>query len=101
VKARLLNSLESEQERKLSPYVILLGKPAHHSYSPVIHILHIGNPVGLDPNSENREDQCAPCASANLRLKEKIMSLDDTVLMEQNEDNGPLTNDEESVVLVF
>jgi hypothetical protein len=51
----------------------------------------------LDPNSETRGAECAPCAGSNLTLKQ-IMSLDDMVLVEENEDNTPSMDDEQSVV---
>jgi hypothetical protein len=41
--------------------------------------------------------ECAPCAGSNLILKEKLISLDDMELEEENEDDSPSTDDEESV----
>jgi hypothetical protein len=51
----------------------------------------------MDPNTETRDAKCAPCAGSNLTLKEKIMSLDNIELVEDNEDNSPSTDDEESL----
>ena len=83
-------------DREIIAYVILFSEPADQ-YSPVVHILRKGNPVGLDPSSETRGAECAPCAGSNLTLKEKITSLDDMVLVEENEDDTPSTDDRESV----
>jgi hypothetical protein len=55
----------------------------------------------LDPNSETGSAECAPSAGSNLTLKEKIMSLDDMELVEENEDYSPSTDEEESVVWMF
>jgi hypothetical protein len=41
--------------------------------------------------------ECAPCAGSNLTLKEKLISLDDMELEEENKDDSPSTDDEESV----
>jgi hypothetical protein len=41
--------------------------------------------------------ECAPYAGSNLILKEKLISLDDMELEEENEDDSPSTDDEESV----
>jgi hypothetical protein len=81
---------------KIIAYVILFSETVDQ-YSPVVHILRKGNPVGLDPNSETRDAECAPCAGSNLTLKEKIMSLTDMELVEENEDNSPSTDEEESL----
>jgi hypothetical protein len=56
-----------------------------------------GNPVGMDTNTGIRNVECAPCAGSNLTLKEKLMSLDDMELVEENKDNSPCTDDEESL----
>jgi hypothetical protein len=57
--------------------------------------------VGLDPNSETRDARSAPCAGSNVTQKEKITSLKDMVLVEENEDNTPSTDDEQSVVEIY
>jgi hypothetical protein len=44
-----------------------------------------------------RDAECAPCAGSNLTLKEKLMSLDDMELVDENEDDSPATDDEESL----
>jgi hypothetical protein len=41
--------------------------------------------------------ECAPCAASNLTLKEKLISVDDMELEEENEEDSPSTDDEESV----
>jgi hypothetical protein len=42
--------------------------------------------------------ECAPsCAGSNFTLKEKLISLDDMELEEENEDDSPSTDDQESV----
>jgi hypothetical protein len=51
----------------------------------------------MDTNGEIEEAECAPCAVSDLTLREKIMSLDDMVLVEENKDGSPSTNNEESV----
>ena len=51
----------------------------------------------MDTNGKIEEAECAPCAGSDLSLREKIMSLDDMVLVEENEDDSPSTDDEESV----
>ena len=51
----------------------------------------------MDTNSEIEEAEGAPCADSDLTLREKIMSLDDMVLVEENEDDSPSTDDQESV----
>ncbi len=51
----------------------------------------------MDTNTESRDAECAPCAGSNLTLKEKLMSLDDMELVEENEDDSPATDDEESL----
>jgi hypothetical protein len=51
----------------------------------------------MDPNTKTSATECAPSADSFSTLKEKIMSLDDMVLVEENEDNSPSTDDEESV----
>jgi hypothetical protein len=51
----------------------------------------------MDTNGETEEAECAPCASSDLTLREKIMCLDDMALVEENEDDSPPTDDEESV----
>jgi hypothetical protein len=52
----------------------------------------------MDPNTETKDAEYAPCAGSNLTLKEKTMSLDDMELVEENEENSPSTDDEESLV---
>jgi hypothetical protein len=47
----------------------------------------------MDMNSKIEEAECAPCAGSNLMLRENIMSLDDMVLVEENEDNLPSIDD--------
>jgi hypothetical protein len=49
----------------------------------------------LDANTETRGDECALCAGSNLTLKEKIASLDDMELVEENKDNSPSIRDNE------
>ena len=85
-----------KHDRKIIAYVILFSEPAD-PYSPDVHFLRIGNPVELDTNGESRDADCAPYAGSNLTLREKIMSLDDMVLVDENEDDSPSTDDEESV----
>ena len=51
----------------------------------------------MDTNTGSRAAECAPCADSNLTLKEKLMSLDDMELVEENEDDSPSTDDEESL----
>ena len=51
----------------------------------------------MDTNGEIEAAECAPCAGSDLTLREKIMSMDDMVLVEENEDDSPGTDDEESV----
>ena len=51
----------------------------------------------MDTNTGTRDAECAPCAGSNLTLKEKLISLDDMELVEENEDNSPATDDEESL----
>jgi hypothetical protein len=77
-------------------YVLLFSEPAD-PYSPDIHFLRTGNPVELNTSRESSEAECAPCAGSNLTLKEKIMSPDEMVLVEENEDDSPSTDDKESV----
>jgi hypothetical protein len=67
-------------------YVLLFSEPAD-PYSPDIHFLRTGNPVELNTSRESSEAECPPCAASNLTLREKIMSLDEMVLVEENEDN--------------
>jgi hypothetical protein len=75
---------------------MITSEPADQ-YSPTVHFLRKGNPTVTDPNSESTGAECAPCAGSNLTLREKIMSLDDMVLVEENEDDSPSTDDEESL----
>jgi hypothetical protein len=56
-----------------------------------------GNPVWMDTNTTTRDAECAPCAGSSLTLKEKLISLDDMELVEENEDDSPSTDYEESV----
>jgi hypothetical protein len=63
----------------------------------VEHFLHKGNPVEINQNSDTGGAACAPCADSFFTLKEKIMSLDDMVFVEENKDDTPSTGDEESV----
>jgi hypothetical protein len=51
----------------------------------------------MDTNPGTTEAECAPCAGSNLTLKEKLMSLDDMELVDENEDDSPATDDEESL----
>ena len=51
----------------------------------------------MNPNTETSAMECAPCADSFLTLKEKIMNIDDMVLVEENKDDSPSTDDEESV----
>jgi hypothetical protein len=51
----------------------------------------------MDTNSEIEEAEGAPCADSDLTLREKIISLDDMVLVEGNEDDSPSPDDKESV----
>ncbi len=51
----------------------------------------------MDTNSEIEEAEGAPCADSDLTLREKIMSLDDMVLVEENKDDSPSMDDKESV----
>jgi hypothetical protein len=52
----------------------------------------------MDTNTGTRDAECAPsCAGSNLTLKEKLMSLDDMELVDENEDDSPATDDEESL----
>ena len=51
----------------------------------------------MDTNSKIEEAECAPCEDSDLTLREKIMSLVDMVLVEENEDDSPSTDDKESV----
>jgi hypothetical protein len=51
----------------------------------------------MDTNTGTRDEECAPCAGSNLTLKEKLMSLDDMVLVEENKDDPPSTEDEKSL----
>jgi hypothetical protein len=51
----------------------------------------------MDTNTGTRDAECAPCAGSNLTLKEKLMSLDNMDLLEENEDDSPSTDDEESL----
>jgi hypothetical protein len=51
----------------------------------------------MDTNTTTRDVECAPCAGSNLTLKEKLISLDDMELVEENEEDSPSTDDEESV----
>jgi hypothetical protein len=80
-------------------YVIKLSEPARQ-YSPAVRFLRKGDPVGMDTNTTTRAAECAPCAGSNLTLKEKLISLDDMELMEENEDDSPATDYEESVAYV-
>jgi hypothetical protein len=48
----------------------------------------------MDTNGEIEEAECAPCADSDLMLREKIMSLDDMVLVEENKDDSPSTDDQ-------
>jgi hypothetical protein len=51
----------------------------------------------MDTNTGSRDTECAPCAGSNLILKEKLMSLDDMELVEENKDNSPSMDDQESL----
>jgi hypothetical protein len=51
----------------------------------------------MDTNTGTRDAECALCAGSNLTLEEKLMSLDDMELVEENKDNSPSTDDEESL----
>jgi hypothetical protein len=51
----------------------------------------------MDKNTTTGVAECAPCAGSNLTLKEKLISLDDMKLVEENKDGSPSTDDEESV----
>jgi hypothetical protein len=51
----------------------------------------------MDKNTRSGDAECAPCAGSNLTLKEKLISLDDMELVEENEDDSPSTDDEQSV----
>jgi hypothetical protein len=75
-----------------------MSEPAHQ-YSPAVHFLRKGNPVGMDTNTTTRDAECAPCAGSNLSLKEKLISLDNMELVEENEDDSPSTDNEESAAL--
>jgi hypothetical protein len=77
-------------------YVILFGEPVD-PYSPGVPFLRTGNPIELNTNRESSEAECAPCSGSNLTLREKIMNLDEMVLVEENEDDSPSTDDQESV----
>jgi hypothetical protein len=66
-------------------------------YSPSVTCLRIGN---FDENNEEAPVSSEPrAASANsiLTLKDKIMRLDDMVLVEGDESESPPTDDEESL----
>jgi hypothetical protein len=63
----------------------------------VDHFLHKGNPVEINQNSDTCGAACAPYADSFLTLKEKIMSLDDMVFVEENKDDTPPRGDEESI----
>jgi hypothetical protein len=76
-------------------YVILFSQPAD-PYSPAVHFLRKGNPLELNTNREGTGAECAPCADSNLTLRE-IMSMDEMVLVEENEDNSPSSDVEEAV----
>jgi hypothetical protein len=73
-----------------------LSEPARQ-YSPAVHFLQKGNPVGMDKNTTTGVAECAPCAGSNLTLKEKLISLVEIELVEENEDDSPSTDDKESV----
>jgi hypothetical protein len=51
----------------------------------------------MDTSNGTRDAECAPCAGSNLTLKEKLMSLDNMELVEENEDNSPSTDNEKSL----
>jgi hypothetical protein len=51
----------------------------------------------MDKNTTTGDAECAPCAGSNLTLKEKLISLDDMELVEENVDDSPSMEDEESV----
>jgi hypothetical protein len=51
----------------------------------------------MDTNTTTGDVECAPCAGSDLTLKEKLISLDDMELVEENEDGSPSTDNEESV----
>jgi hypothetical protein len=53
--------------------------------------------VGMDTNTGTRDAECASCTGSNLTLKDKLMSLDDMELVDENEDDSPTTDDEESL----
>jgi hypothetical protein len=73
-------------------YVLRFSEPAD-LYSLDVHFLRTGNPVELNTSRKSSEAECAPCTGSNLTLREKIMSLDEMVLLEENEDDSPLTDD--------
>jgi hypothetical protein len=85
--------------REIIAYVILFSEPADQ-YSPAVHILRKGNPVGLDPSSEIRGAECAPCAGSNLTLEEKITRLNHMVLVEDNQDDTSSMDDREYVLVM-
>jgi hypothetical protein len=51
----------------------------------------------MDKNTTTGVAECAPCAGSNLTLKEKLISLVEIELVEENEDDSPSTDDKESV----
>ncbi len=52
----------------------------------------------MDPNSGASTAECAPSADSELTLGEKMLRLDDVILIDKNEDDTPPTDDEESLV---
>jgi hypothetical protein len=77
-------------------HVTLFGEPADQ-YLHIVQYPRTGNPAEPNPNYETSAAGCAPCADSVLTLKEKIKSLDDMVLVEENKEDAPPTDDEESV----
>jgi hypothetical protein len=66
-------------------YALLFSEPAD-LYSPDVHFLRTGNPVELNTSRDSSKAECAPCAGSYLTVREKIMSLDEMVLLEENEE---------------
>jgi hypothetical protein len=61
----------------------------------LIIFLGKGNPGETILDSEKTTEVCAPCMDSFFSLKEQIMNLDNTVLVEGNKSDAPPTNDQE------
>jgi hypothetical protein len=80
------------------PLCILIQRACRSQDKPAVHFLHKGNPVlEINQNSDTDGAACPPCTDSFLTLKEKIMSLDNMVFVEENKYDTPSRADEESV----